>query len=202
MQTIEAVPTKHKLTPEQTRAIRKNMKEFQHLPQEYIEKIIPTFSIRNLIQQDVDSWSALEIITKDASGAIKTYISMINPMAYVTEPLRANLDFLSVIETKHFRFAINQTNGDLNISNRGRDLPRAFYRSEKLRHDEIENLLSLCLAKHYAERDPSLIKMGHTRREKIPREFRVPAKMLKRVRKFQRMIIAGKREAKRREQKK
>jgi hypothetical protein len=199
MQAVEAVPTKRNLSPELIEAIRKNVKELQYLPVEYIEKLIPSLSLSNLTQQALDTWSSVDFLVRDIDGQIKTYISMSNPWTNLIKPLRPNPDFFSAIETKFFRHSINLTTGNIHISNRGRDLPRQYYRTERLRRDETENLLALYLAKHYAEREPEQLRIAHARRDRFPKTFRPTRKMRRKGREFLKLIMAGKREARERE---
>jgi hypothetical protein len=202
MQSVEAIPTKHKLTPEQARNLRDNLKELEHVPLEWLEKLRSELILGNLAQQVLDNWGSVDLLVRDVYGRTSIGASMLNVMAYAIEPLPPNPDFFPVVETKHFRLSINQTTGDIQISNRGRDLPRQFYRSEKLRHDEKEKLLSLLLADHYAEREPEQLRTAHERRDRFPKVLKHTRKTLKRGRKLLKLIMAGKREAREREARK
>jgi hypothetical protein len=77
----------------------------------------------------------------------------------------------------HFKFSINLEEGSVHLASRGREIPKAFYRSEKFRGDEVDKLLSLSLAKHLAQRSDEHLSMSHTSRWEVPKQMKLSKKI-------------------------
>lgn len=138
-----------------------------------LRNITPELSIGNLNAFESDLWSALNINLQDAAGQITKVISMINPMIFVGDFQPENLDFTPFLTLKSFKFSINEVTGDTHVSVRGRDIPRAFFRTEKIRSDEKDHLFEYFLAEYLSRRDQSYIKRAHTKRWNIPKQLRL-----------------------------
>lgn len=159
MQTIEAIPTKRKLPPEVIEALRENTEFLHHLPAEWIEKLVTQYYISPqmdlLPQRILDSLTLIGV----EDGKLLPLMQVTNPNLVDTRWKPQNLDFMELWEQQHLKLSVNMTHGFLSFMTHGLEaqLKQAAgaYITQPLKPYDVDNLLSILIAKHYAQREDS-----------------------------------------------
>jgi hypothetical protein len=167
------------LTPEQAEAMRNSAEFLKHLPTDYLEKLISKITVSPIINTLPDRFYQSLTVMLEENGKLFPAIRVANPNFADTRIKEPNLDFTPVWEQKNLKLSLNTVKGFLSFATHGLEAQMKPFVKQELKPYDVDNLLSILLAKHLAQRDDS----WRSKKWKVPKQLRFSKKIRKRTQK-------------------
>jgi len=176
MQEIE----ERQVTPEVKAALQQFAKEGCNFTPEMVDKLIPKIDVSPIINTIPDHFYQSLTVMLEENGILFPAIQVRNPNFQRVGMKEENLDFMKVWEQKNLKLSLNTVKGFLSFATHGLEAQLKPFVKQELKPYDVDDLLSILLAKHLAQRDDS----WRSKKWKVPKQLRFSKKIRKRTQKL------------------
>lgn len=164
------------LTPQVEAALQQFAKEGINFTPEMVRNTITEMFWHPIGDLLTHNWSALNLVLTDSAGRLFPFFRVGNPMFGSVGMKEPNLDFTKIWEQKNMKLSLNLIHGFLSLATHGMNP----YVKQELKPYDVDDLLSILLAKHLAQHDDS----WRSKKWKVPKQLRFSKKIRKRTQKL------------------